>query len=77
MDIISYLHKSVEVFFQILELVEVWTCRSMELSPSVQAVCLFVVYVHVHRNGHRQGHGHIFLSNIARNVRLISEIMSD
>ncbi len=33
MDIISYIHKSVELFFQILGLVEVWTHRSMELSP--------------------------------------------
>jgi hypothetical protein len=34
MDIIPYTHKSVELLFQILELVEVWTRRSMELSPS-------------------------------------------
>jgi hypothetical protein len=33
MDIISYIHKSVALLFQILELVEVWTHRSMELSP--------------------------------------------
>jgi hypothetical protein len=33
MDIISYIPKSVEPFFQILGLVEVWTHRSMELSP--------------------------------------------
>jgi hypothetical protein len=33
MDIISYLHKSVELLFQILGLVEVGTRRSMELSP--------------------------------------------
>ncbi len=35
MDIISYIHKSVELLFQILGLVEVWTHRSMELSPEV------------------------------------------
>ncbi len=33
MDIISYVHKSVELLFHILGLVEVWTRRSMELSP--------------------------------------------
>ncbi len=33
MDIISYIHKAVALLFQILELVEVWTHRSMELSP--------------------------------------------
>ncbi len=33
MDIISYIHKSVELLFQILGLVEVWTHRGMELSP--------------------------------------------
>jgi hypothetical protein len=33
MDIISYIHKSVALLFQILELVEVWTRRSMELTP--------------------------------------------
>jgi hypothetical protein len=33
MDIIYYVHKSVELLFQILELVEVWTRRSMELLP--------------------------------------------
>jgi hypothetical protein len=33
MDIISYVHKSEELLFQILGLVEVWTSRSMELSP--------------------------------------------
>jgi hypothetical protein len=27
MDIISYIHKSVELLFQILGLVEVWSCR--------------------------------------------------
>jgi hypothetical protein len=32
MDIIFYVHKSVELLFQILGLVEVWTRRSMELS---------------------------------------------
>jgi hypothetical protein len=32
MDIITYVHKSVELLFQILGLVEVWTRRSMELS---------------------------------------------
>jgi hypothetical protein len=31
MDIIPYIHKSVELLFQILELIEVWTRRSMEL----------------------------------------------
>ncbi len=35
MDNISYIHKSVELFFQILRLVEVWTHRSMELSPNI------------------------------------------
>jgi hypothetical protein len=30
-DLISYKHKSVELLFKILELVEVWTPRSMEL----------------------------------------------
>jgi hypothetical protein len=34
MDITSYVHKSVEQLFQILGLVEVWTRRSMELSPN-------------------------------------------
>ncbi len=34
MDIISYIHKSVELFFQILGLVEVLIHRSMELSPN-------------------------------------------
>ncbi len=34
MAIISYIHKSVELLFKILGLVEVWTHRSMELSPS-------------------------------------------
>jgi hypothetical protein len=29
----SYVHKQVEALFQILGLVEVWTRRSMELSP--------------------------------------------
>jgi hypothetical protein len=33
MDIISYIHKSVALLFQILEVVEVWTHRRMELSP--------------------------------------------
>jgi hypothetical protein len=33
MDIMSYVHKPVEALFQILGLVEVWTRRSMELSP--------------------------------------------
>ncbi len=33
MDIISYIHKSVALLFQIFELVEVWTHRNMELSP--------------------------------------------
>ncbi len=33
MDIISYIRKSVELLFQILGLVEVWTHWSMELSP--------------------------------------------
>jgi hypothetical protein len=32
MDIIFYVHKSVELLVQILRLVEVWTRRSMELS---------------------------------------------
>jgi hypothetical protein len=32
MDIISYVHKSVELLFQILGLIEVWTHRSIELS---------------------------------------------
>jgi hypothetical protein len=35
MDIISFVHKSVELLFQILGLVEVWTRRSMELSPAL------------------------------------------
>jgi hypothetical protein len=34
MDIISYVHKSVELLFQILGLVEVWTRSCMELSPA-------------------------------------------
>jgi hypothetical protein len=33
MDLFSYVHKSVELLFQILGLVEVWTCRSLELLP--------------------------------------------
>jgi hypothetical protein len=33
MDIFSYVHKSIELLFYILGLVEVWTRRSMELSP--------------------------------------------
>jgi hypothetical protein len=36
MDIIFYVHKSVELLFHILGLVEVWTRRSMELSPPRQ-----------------------------------------
>ncbi len=31
MDIISFIHKSVELLFQILELVKVWTRRSMDI----------------------------------------------
>ncbi len=42
MDIIPYKHKSVELLFQILELVEVWTRRSMELSPEILAVSFYV-----------------------------------
>ncbi len=34
MDIISYVHESVELLVQILGLIEVWTRRSMELSPA-------------------------------------------
>ncbi len=37
MDIISYIHKSVELLFQIVGLVEVGTRRSMELSPPEHA----------------------------------------
>jgi hypothetical protein len=32
MDIISYIHQSVELLFQILGLIELWAHRSMELS---------------------------------------------
>ncbi len=39
MDIISYIHKSVALLFQILELVEVWTHRSMELLPGSDIPC--------------------------------------
>jgi hypothetical protein len=35
MDIISYIHKSVELLFQILGLPEIWTRRTSELSPFV------------------------------------------
>ncbi len=47
MDIISYIHKSVELFSQILGLIEVWTHRSMELSPqeyieAVSKICRFI-----------------------------------
>ncbi len=42
MDIISYIHKSVALLFQILELVEVWTHRSMELSPCLDLVLLLL-----------------------------------
>ncbi len=38
MDIISYVHKSVELLFLILGLVEVSTRRSMELSPFIQVI---------------------------------------
>jgi hypothetical protein len=36
MNFISYLHKSVELLFQILGRIEVWTRRSKELSPKAQ-----------------------------------------
>jgi hypothetical protein len=38
MNIIYYVHKSVELLFQIFGLVEVWTHRSMELSPKLLLV---------------------------------------
>ncbi len=45
MDIISYIHKSVEVLFQILELVEVWTRRSMELIICQELDFNFTIFV--------------------------------
>jgi hypothetical protein len=47
MDIISYVHKSVELLFKILGLVEVWTRRSMELSPgALHEAQYYVIYLH-------------------------------
>jgi hypothetical protein len=39
MNIISYIHKSVELLFQVLGLVEVWPHRNMELSPVPHHSC--------------------------------------
>jgi hypothetical protein len=47
MDIISYVHKSVELLFQILGLVEVWTRRSMELSLDITKCCLELLKLHI------------------------------
>jgi hypothetical protein len=44
MDIISYTHKSEELLFQILGLIEVWTCRSMELSPVKRLLLSFEIH---------------------------------
>jgi hypothetical protein len=37
MDIISYIHKSVQQLFQILELIEVWTHRSIDMTIKIVA----------------------------------------
>ncbi len=44
MYIISYVHKSVELLFQILGLVEVWTRRCMELSPRLLSIIMPAEY---------------------------------
>jgi hypothetical protein len=50
MDIIYYVHKSVELLFQILGLVEVWTRRSMELSPVLSPVVVGVALDAIERS---------------------------
>ncbi len=49
MDIISYIHKSVELLFQILGLVEVWTHTSMELSPKMQRGSSSMIFAEISR----------------------------
>ncbi len=43
MDIISYVHNSVELLFQILGLVAIWTRRSMEVCRCKSGVTTFMV----------------------------------
>jgi hypothetical protein len=59
MDVISYVHKSVELFFHILGLVEVWTRRSMELySGNVDILYTWTYCIHGPGDGYLPGHRH-------------------